>query len=63
MSFPRTSQVYQESDSINIGCDPDDFPTKDYINTYIEAYSNPNLTTWKDDYGEPFPANSFLGQC
>ncbi|EIM92126.1 beta-glucan synthesis-associated [Stereum hirsutum FP-91666 SS1] len=56
-------RVYQESDSINIGCDPDEFPTKDYINTYIEAYSNPNLTTWKDDYGEPFPSNSFLGQC
>jgi len=23
-----------------------DFPTQEYINTYAEAYANPNLTTW-----------------
>ncbi|THU76916.1 glycoside hydrolase family 16 protein [Dendrothele bispora CBS 962.96] len=57
-------RVYQDSDNINIGCDPKDFPTADYINTlYIEAYTNPNLTTWVDDYGQPFPKNSFLGEC
>ncbi|THU99542.1 beta-glucan synthesis-associated [Dendrothele bispora CBS 962.96] len=56
-------RVYQDSDNINIGCDPKDFHTADYINTYIEAYTNPNLTTWVDDYGQPFPKNSFLGEC
>ena len=30
---------------------------------YIEAYTNPNLTTWRNDYNQPFPKNSFLGQC
>ncbi|KAG0709871.1 glycoside hydrolase family 16 protein [Suillus ampliporus] len=56
-------RVYQPSNARNIGCDPKDFPTEDYINTYIEAYTNPNLTTWTNDYDQPFPKNSFLGQC
>lgn len=30
---------------------------------YIEAYTDPNLTTWRDDFKQPFPKNSFLGQC
>jgi beta-glucan synthesis-associated protein KRE6 len=56
-------RVYQPEDAINIGCDPPDFPTKAYINKHIEAYTNPNLTTWHGDYGQPFPKNSFLGEC
>lgn len=56
-------RVYQPTDSINIGCDPPDFPTQAYINEYIEAYMNPNLTTWVDDYQKPFPKSSLLGEC
>ncbi|KAJ7182666.1 glycoside hydrolase family 16 protein [Mycena crocata] len=56
-------RVYQYPESINIGCNPPDFPTEDYINTYIEAYTNPELTTWVDDYKQTVPKNSFLGQC
>jgi beta-glucan synthesis-associated protein KRE6 len=56
-------RVYQPSDAINIGCDPPEFPTKTYIDRYIEAYTNPNFTTWTDGYGQPMPKNSFLGQC
>ncbi|KAI0700709.1 glycoside hydrolase family 16 protein [Cytidiella melzeri] len=56
-------RVYQPSDAKNIGCDPEDFPTADYIERYIEAYTNPNLTTWRGDYGQVWPGNSFLGQC
>ncbi|KAI5123165.1 hypothetical protein M0805_000868 [Coniferiporia weirii] len=56
-------RVYQPSGSKNVGCDPPDFPTASYINEYIEAYTNPNLTTWQDQFGQPFPKNSFLGQC
>jgi len=26
-----------------------------------EAYTNPNLTTWVDDFKQPFPKNSFMG--
>lgn len=56
-------RVYQPSGQTNIGCNPKDFPTADYINQYIGAYTDPNLTTWRDDYQQPFPGNSWLGQC
>jgi len=56
-------RVYQPKNAINIGCDPPDFPTAAYIEQYIEAYTNPNLTTWVDDYKQLIPKNSFLGQC
>ena len=56
-------RVYQPSNAVNIGCDPKDYPTAAYIEQYLEAYSNPNLTTWSGDYKQPWPKNSFLGQC
>ncbi|EGO27663.1 glycoside hydrolase family 16 protein [Serpula lacrymans var. lacrymans S7.9] len=56
-------RVYQPSHSKNIGCDPTAFPTEQYINTYMEAYTNPNLTTWSVDYDQPVPKNSFLDEC
>ena len=56
-------RVYQPSDAKNIGCDPKDFPTANYIQRYSEAYTNPNLTTWVGDFGQTVPGNSFLGQC
>ncbi|KIJ20369.1 glycoside hydrolase family 16 protein [Paxillus involutus ATCC 200175] len=56
-------RVYQPSNARNIGCDPKDFPTAEYIDTYLEAYTNPNLTTWSGDYGQPIPKNRFLGEC
>ncbi|KIK96257.1 glycoside hydrolase family 16 protein [Paxillus rubicundulus Ve08.2h10] len=68
LTFPTTMtidwvRVYQPKNAVNVGCDPKDFPTAAYINEYIEAYTNPNLTTWTGDYGQTFPKNSFLGQC
>ncbi|KAJ7218060.1 beta-glucan synthesis-associated [Mycena pura] len=56
-------RVYQPKSAVNIGCEPPGFPTQDYINTYIEAYTNPNLTTWRNDFGQKFPKSSLLGQC
>ncbi|KAF9049741.1 beta-glucan synthesis-associated [Panaeolus papilionaceus] len=56
-------RVYQPKGSINVGCSPDDFPTAAYIEKHIDAYSNPNFTTWVDDYRHPWPKSSFLGQC
>ena len=32
-------RVYQRSDSINIGCDPEDFPTAAYIEKYVAIFS------------------------
>ncbi|CUA76626.1 Beta-glucan synthesis-associated protein SKN1 [Saccharomyces cerevisiae S288c] [Rhizoctonia solani] len=56
-------RVYQPSGKRNIGCDPKDYPTADYINTYIEAYTNNNLTTWVDDYKQRVPKNRLIDQC
>jgi len=56
-------RVYQPKGSKNIGCDPPDFPTATYIQQYLPAYTNPNLTTWTGDFGQPLPKNSFLKQC
>ena len=40
LPFPSTMlidyvRVYQKKGQKNIGCDPPDFPTADYINTYV----------------------------
>lgn len=56
-------RVYQDPDNINIGCDPEDYPTADYIATYSGAYTNPNYTTWTDDYGQTVPKNSLVDGC
>jgi len=68
LTFPATMsidyiRVYQDPDNINYGCDPENFPTQDYIKQYLEAYTNPNFTTWENDFKQPMPKNSFLGQC
>lgn len=31
-------RVYQRKGSENIGCDPKDYPTQDYINRHLDAY-------------------------
>ncbi|PWN95541.1 SKN1-domain-containing protein [Tilletiopsis washingtonensis] len=51
LTFPATMSVdyvriYQPPDKINVGCDPPNFPTADYIQKHLEAYTNSNLTTW-----------------
>ncbi|KAJ7717021.1 glycoside hydrolase family 16 protein [Mycena metata] len=56
-------RVYQHPDKINIGCDTSERPTQAYINTYIEAYTNPLLTTWEDDYKQVNPKNNLTSQC
>jgi beta-glucan synthesis-associated protein KRE6 len=30
---------------------------------YIEAYTNPNLTTWVNDFGQTIPKNSLTDGC
>ncbi|EAU89504.2 glucosidase [Coprinopsis cinerea okayama7 len=56
-------RVYQPKGAKNIGCDPKEFPTAAYIETYKEAYTNPNLTTW-EQYGQPWPKNELMpGGC
>ncbi|KAJ6508227.1 glycoside hydrolase family 16 protein [Mycena sanguinolenta] len=43
-------------------CDPPNYPTANYINEHIEAYMNPNLTTWAQA-GYLFPRNSLYDGC
>ncbi|TFK18205.1 beta-glucan synthesis-associated protein SKN1 [Coprinopsis marcescibilis] len=68
LTFPSTMsvdyvRVYQHPDRINVGCDPVDFPTSAYIETYKEAYTNPNLTTW-EQFEQPWPKNRLMpGGC
>jgi hypothetical protein len=45
MTFPSEMlvdyvRVYQRAGHTNIGCDPPDYPTTDYINKHYEAYSS-----------------------
>lgn len=61
-------RVYQHGEP-RIGCDPPNFPTKDYINRHIEAYTNSNLTLWgntreEGGYANPWPKNRlYPGGC
>ncbi|KAK7044475.1 GH16 domain-containing protein [Favolaschia claudopus] len=56
-------RVYQHPDKINIGCDPPERPTAKYIETYLRAYQDANLTTWVDDYGQTVPKNKLIDKC
>ncbi|ODV64139.1 SKN1/KRE6 family beta-glucan synthesis-associated protein, partial [Ascoidea rubescens DSM 1968] len=65
--FPSTMKidyvrVYQPKDQINVGCDPDEYPTYNYIQDHSNAYSNANLTSWADA-GYTFPKNSLVHGC
>ncbi|KAI6026982.1 glycoside hydrolase family 16 protein [Pisolithus marmoratus] len=55
-------RVYQPANAKNIGCDPPEFPTAAYINTYMEAYTNFNLTTWAQ-FNQTNPKNRLVDTC
>ncbi|GAA5875633.1 hypothetical protein JCM1840_003160 [Sporobolomyces johnsonii] len=62
LTFPATLRfdyirVYQKG-TPNLGCDPPDYPTSDYINRHMDVYTNPNLTIWPTT----FPRNSLSEQ-
>ncbi|KAK6459569.1 glucan synthase subunit [Scheffersomyces xylosifermentans] len=65
--FPMTMRVdyvrvYQPNDSINVGCDPADYPTYDYIQSHLNIYENVNLTSFADG-GYSFPKNKLVHGC
>ncbi|KAI0047870.1 glycoside hydrolase family 16 protein [Auriscalpium vulgare] len=70
MTFPSELlidyvRVYQRKDSQNIGCNPPDYPTTDYIARHPEAYGNPQLKTWTGaaadgGAGYTFPKNGLV---
>ncbi|KAL1950818.1 hypothetical protein VTO73DRAFT_5942 [Trametes versicolor] len=57
-------RVYQREDAGDekLTCDPSSHPTAEYITNHLNAYSNPNLTTW-DQAGYTFPRNSKYDGC
>ncbi|KAF8073872.1 glycoside hydrolase family 16 protein [Lyophyllum atratum] len=56
-------RIYQRQGTKNgITCDPPSHPTSKYIEKHIQAYTNPNLTTWAQA-GNTFPRNSLYHGC
>ena len=60
-------RVYQDPDAYDVGCDTEDYPTSDYINRHLEAYTNPNLTIWgytpeEGGYQSPWPKNKLYSK-
>ncbi|KAK5963092.1 beta-glucan synthesis-associated protein SKN1 PWA37_004794 [Arxiozyma heterogenica] len=55
-------RIYQPKNAISTTCDPEDFPTYDYIESHKNAYTNANLTSWKMA-GYTFPKNALTGNC
>jgi len=55
-------RAYQPKGQKDVGCSPNGFPTTDYINTFIDAYNNPNLTTW-EQYSQTPPPNRLVDDC
>ncbi|KAG8733498.1 hypothetical protein FRC11_005669, partial [Ceratobasidium sp. 423] len=47
-------RVYQRKGEKNVGCDPKDYPTAQYINDHLDVYTNANITKWPT----AFPKNS-----
>lgn len=59
LTFPVTFRidyvrVWQKEGQENVGCDPKDFPTSDYINNHPDIYNNPNITVFTEsNYTKP----------
>lgn len=67
LQFPVTFSIdyvrlYQPADQKSVTCDPQDYPTYDYINNHANAYQDVNLTSW-DDAGYKMPKNKLLHGC
>ncbi|KAF8318787.1 beta-glucan synthesis-associated [Clavulina sp. PMI_390] len=72
LTFPTTMKwdyirVYQDPNSPSFSCNPVSHPTENYINANLEAYMNPNLTTFSGEvYGSfnaTLPRNSIVDGC
>ncbi|KAK6465709.1 glucan synthase subunit [Scheffersomyces coipomensis] len=65
INFPVTMsidyvRVYQPANETNVGCDPADYPTAEYIAQHLNIYENVNLTSFEDG-GYTFPTNKLTG--
>jgi len=55
-------RVYQDPGNEMVTCDPPGYETTQYIKDHLEAYMNPNLTTWGGT-GYDWPKNSLVDGC
>lgn len=69
LRFPTTMRIdyvrwYQnEADAGHeVTCDPQGYPTTEYIASHPEAYKNPNYTLWSDA-GYQWPKNTLMHGC
>ncbi|KAK6462932.1 beta-glucan synthesis-associated [Scheffersomyces coipomensis] len=67
LEYPATFEIdyvriYQPEGEEEMTCNPPDYPTTDYINKHVNAYSNANLTSW-ENAGYKYPSNSFMHGC
>ncbi|KAA8564938.1 hypothetical protein EYC84_010708 [Monilinia fructicola] len=65
--FPATMRfdylrIYQPEGSESVTCDPDGYPTTEYIKAHPKAYNNQNHTSWSAA-GYEWPTNSFVDTC
>ncbi|KAK4948212.1 beta-glucan synthesis-associated protein [Elasticomyces elasticus] len=54
-------RIYQDENG-EMTCDPQGYPSTDYIRNHAEAYNNPNLTQWHQT-SYSWPRNSFVNTC
>ncbi|KAK5175380.1 beta-glucan synthesis-associated protein [Saxophila tyrrhenica] len=54
-------RIYQDEDG-EMTCDPEGFPTTDYIAKHPAPYKNPNMTHWEDAHFQT-PQNSLVNGC
>ncbi|CAK9435305.1 uncharacterized protein LODBEIA_P57300 [Lodderomyces beijingensis] len=55
-------RVYQPRDQVSLTCDPEDYPTSQYIRDHMRAYVDSSLHDWKGA-GFAFPRNSIADSC
>lgn len=64
--FPATMRIdwvrLYQPDGSETGCDPEDYPTLEYIENHPKAYQNVNFTSWKLA-GYLTPKNSLVHGC
>ena len=57
-------RVYQKHGTQKrVTCNPDNYPTADYIQRNLELYYNNNLTSYLDSSHQAWPKNSQMNQC
>lgn len=67
LDFPTTMyvdyvRIYQDSSKRQVTCDPEDYPTYDYIKNHTIVYENNNYTNFTDA-GYDWPRNRFMHGC